>query len=80
MKPRAADYNDGVDKMLLNAMHKYACLILTTDAFPDDVTQAQWAEATWNAACEDIGVFYECLVHMTQLVSLQCYFHTRAEC
>jgi uncharacterized protein DUF6532 len=80
MKPRAVDYNDGVDKMLLNAVHEYACLILTTDAFPDDVTQVQWAEATWNAACKDIGVFYECSVCITRLVSLQCYFHTRAEC
>jgi uncharacterized protein DUF6532 len=79
-KPRAVDYNDSVDKMLLNAVHKYACLILTTDAFPDDVMQVQWAEATWNAACKDIGVFYECSVCMTRLVSLQCYFHTRAEC
>ena len=80
MKPKAADYNDGVDKMLLNAMHEYACLILTTDAFPDNVKQTQWAEATWNVACEDIRVYYEPLVHMSWLVSLQHNCHTRVEC
>src|SRR5258708_28266654 len=80
MKPKAADHNDGVDKMLLNAMHEYACLILTTNTFPNDVKQTQWAEATWNAACKDIGVYYEPLVHMSQLVSLQHNCHTRVEC
>jgi hypothetical protein len=79
-KPKAADYDDGVDKMLLNAMHEYACLILTRDAFPDDVKQTQWAEATWQSACEETGVYYECSVRMTRLVSLQHYCHTRAEC
>ena len=80
MKPKAANYDDSVDKMLLNAMHKYACLILTTDAFPDNVKQTQWAEATWNTACEDIGVYYEPSVHMSRLVSLQHNCHTRVEC
>ena len=80
MKPKAANYDDSVDKMLLNAMHEYACLILTTDTFPDDVKQTQWAKATWNAACEDIGVYYESSVCMSWLVSLQHYCHTRVEC
>lgn len=34
-KPKAADYEDGVERMLLRAMHEYACLILSTDAFPN---------------------------------------------
>ena len=38
-KPKAADYEDRVEKMLLNAMHEYACLILTVDAFPNEVKQ-----------------------------------------
>jgi hypothetical protein len=72
-KPKASDYDDGVEKMLLNAMHKYACLILTVDAFPNEAKQTQWAEATWRTACE-IGVHYECSVHMIRLVTLQHYF------
>jgi hypothetical protein len=67
-KPKAADYGEGVEKMLLNAMHEYACLILTVDAFPDEVKQTQWARATWLATCEDAGEQYECSSRMIRLV------------
>jgi hypothetical protein len=69
-KPKASDYEDRVEKMLLNAMHEYACLVLTADAFPNEVKQAQWADATWRAACEEVGVHYECSVRMIRLVRL----------
>jgi hypothetical protein len=74
-KPKASDYEDCVEKILLNTMHEYACLILTTDAFPNEVKQTQWAEATWRAACEEVGVHYECSVRMIRLVRIQhhCY-------
>ena len=62
--------------MLLDAMHEYACLILTVDAFPDVAKQTQWAAATWRAACDEVGVHYECSVHMTRLVRFQYYSHT----
>jgi hypothetical protein len=67
-KPKAADYEDGVEKLLLNAMHEYACLILTTDAFPNEVKQTHWAKSTWLAACNDVGVHYQCSVRMVRLV------------
>src|SRR5258708_12443397 len=57
MKPKAADYNDGVDKMLLNAMHEYACLILTTNPFPDDVNQPHWTKPPWTPPFETIEVY-----------------------
>jgi hypothetical protein len=63
-KPKAADYDDGIEKMLLNAMHEYLCLILTADAFPDELKQAQWAGAMWQAACNNAGVHYKCFTHM----------------
>lgn len=70
-KPKAPDYEDGVEKMLLDAMHDYACLILTADTFPNEARQTQWAEATWQAACKEVGVHYECFVRMIHLVRLQ---------
>ena len=76
LKPKAADYEGDVEKILLNAMHEYACLILTTDAFPDVAKQTQWAATTWRAACDDVGVHYECSVRMTRLVRLRYYGHT----
>ena len=75
-KPKAADYEDRVEKMLLNAMHEYACLILTVDAFPNEVKQTQWAEAAWRAACDEVGVHYECSVRMIRLVRRQRYRHS----
>jgi len=69
-KPKAGDYQDDVKRMLLRAMHEYACLILTTDAFPNERRQTQWAESTWQGACEEFGVHYECSVHMIRLVRL----------
>jgi hypothetical protein len=69
-KPKASDYEDGIEKMLLKAMHEYACLILATDMFPDEMKQTQWAHATWQAACEEVGNHYECSLHMNRLVRL----------
>jgi len=75
-KPKAADYEDGVEMMLLNAMHEYACLVLSTDAFPNKVKQTQWAKVTWQAACKEVEMHYECSVRMIRLVSLQHYCHS----
>jgi hypothetical protein len=74
-KPKASDYEDGVERMLLNAMHEYACLILSTDAFPNEAKQTQWAEVTWQTACEEVGVHYECSVRMIRLVRIY-YCHS----
>jgi hypothetical protein len=67
-KPKAADYQDDVEKMLLRAIHEYSCLILSTDAFPHKRKQTQWAEKTWKAACDEVGVHYVCSLHMVRLV------------
>ena len=59
--------------MSLNAMHEYDCLILITDAFPNEMKHTQWAEVMWRAACDEVGVHYECSVHMIQSVRIQHY-------
>jgi hypothetical protein len=63
-------------------MHEYACLILATDAFPNERKQTQWAEITWQAACEEYGAHYECSVLMIRLVSVQHhhYHSDKAKC
>jgi hypothetical protein len=52
-------------------MHEYAYLVVGVDAFPDEVKQTQWAKATWQAACDEVGEHYECLTHMIRLVRLE---------
>lgn len=69
-KPKASDYDESVEKMLLNAMHEYACLILAIDAFPNELKQTQWAKTTWHAACKEAGQHYECSTRMVRLVNL----------
>ena len=81
LKPKASDYEDGVERTLLKAMHEYSCLILTSDAFPNEGKQRQWAKATWSTACEEVGEYYECSERMIQLVSLTAPLsHRGAEC
>ena len=74
-KLKAADYESGVKKMLLQAMHKYACLILATDAFPSEERQTEWAKMTWREACKEYGLHYECLVPMIQMISFLHHYH-----
>ncbi|KAF8469362.1 hypothetical protein DFH94DRAFT_685318 [Russula ochroleuca] len=45
--------------------------IQCVDAFPDEVKQTQWAKATWQAACDEVGEHYECLTHMIRLITGQ---------
>jgi hypothetical protein len=79
-KPKAVDYEEGIEKMLLNAMHEYACLVLAVDAFPDEVKQTRWAKSTWHTACEAVGAHYECSPHMIRLVRLGAVLSLRAAC
>ena len=79
-KPKVVNYDSGVEKLLLNAMHKYACLILTADTFPNEMKQTEWAKAMWQAACDSADTYYECSSHMIQLVSaVQSLLHI-ADC
>ncbi|KIL58544.1 hypothetical protein M378DRAFT_15456 [Amanita muscaria Koide BX008] len=64
---KASDYEEGVEKMLLNAMHEYACLVLSHDAFPDDATKGKWARLVWKNACEEVETYYELSSRMARL-------------
>ena len=75
-KPKAADYESGVEKMLLWAMHKYACLILATDAFPSEERQTEWAKMMWWEACKEYGLHYECSVPMIRMISFLHHYHS----
>ena len=56
-------------------MHKYACLILATDAFPSEERQTEWAKMMWREACKEYGLHYECLVPMIQMISFLHHYH-----
>ncbi|KAM6493522.1 hypothetical protein JOM56_011656 [Amanita muscaria] len=67
--PKASDYEEGVEKMLLNAMHEFACLIFTVNAFPDDEIQIQWARTVWKNACDKADSHYELSHRMIKLIT-----------
>ncbi|KAM6502661.1 hypothetical protein JOM56_002638 [Amanita muscaria] len=69
-KPTVAlDYEEGIEKMLLNAMHEFACLIFTVNAFPDDEIQIQWARTVWKNVCDKADSHYELSHHMIKLIT-----------
>ena len=65
---KVSDYEGGVEKMLLKAMHEYACFIFTIDAFPDDETQIKWARTVWKNTCTKVDDQYELSYRMMKLV------------
>ncbi|KAM6494015.1 hypothetical protein JOM56_010376 [Amanita muscaria] len=67
--PKASDYEEGIEKMLLNAMHEFACLIFTVNAFPDDEIQIQWAQTVWKNACNKADSHYELSHRMIKLIT-----------
>lgn len=58
-KRKATDYDNSVEKILVNAMEKYAWLILTTDGFCNEMKQTQWGKARWQAGWNQVETDYE---------------------
>ncbi|KAF8219802.1 hypothetical protein L208DRAFT_1337754 [Tricholoma matsutake] len=59
-KPKAADYEDVVQALLLHAMHEYESHIVGVSHYPDSANQSKWAKICWREACrvavEDYGM------------------------
>jgi hypothetical protein len=49
-KPKAADYEDIVNALIVRAASEYESLISTKDAFPDTATRNKWAKKCWTNA------------------------------
>ena len=58
-KPKAADYEDDVQALLLHAMHEYKSCIVGVSPYPNSANQSKWAKICWKDAChvavEDYG-------------------------
>ncbi|KAF8239563.1 hypothetical protein L208DRAFT_1468787, partial [Tricholoma matsutake] len=59
-KPKAADYEDIVQALLLHAMHEYESCVVGISSYPDLANQSKWAKICWREAChvavEDYGM------------------------
>ena len=49
-KPKASDYVDVVNALILRAASEYESLISTRDAFPDTAKKNKWARLAWKNA------------------------------
>ena len=49
-KPKASNYVDVVNALILRAASEYESLISTKDAFPDTAKKNKWARLAWKNA------------------------------
>lgn len=68
-RPKASDYVEDIEILLVRAMHDYACRIRTINSFPDENLQMQWALSAWRDCCEIAQENYNLTPRMMRLVS-----------
>lgn len=74
-KPKASDYIDVVQALILRAASEYESLISTRDAFPDTAKKNKWARLAWkNAGLAAQEMSYPLLDSISLLVSAVIFF------
>ena len=68
-KPKASDYEDIVQALILRAASEYECLVVTQDAFPDTAIRNKWAKKVWKNACVAAEEKYDLVDRVNSLVS-----------
>ena len=67
-KPKAADYEDVVQALLLHAMHEYESCIVGVSPYPDSANQSKWAKICWKEACRVAVSDYGMTERMSKMV------------
>lgn len=68
-RPKASDYVDVVNAILVRTMFDYEGLVSTHDAFPSPALRRQWALRCWKMASKDADELYDLSDRMCNLVS-----------
>ena len=69
-KPKASDYEDIVQALILRAASQYEASVSTQDSFPDTTLRLKWARKSWNDANNDAGHKYEITDEISSLVNI----------
>lgn len=69
-KPKAADYEDVVQALLLRAMHEYESRIVGINPYPDSANQSKWTKICWKEACHVAAEDYSMTERMSKMVCL----------
>jgi hypothetical protein len=68
-RPKASDYIDVVNAILVRTMFDYEGLVSTHDVFPSPAQRRIWALRCWKKASQDADEFYDLSDRMCSLVS-----------
>ncbi|KAH9851670.1 hypothetical protein C2E23DRAFT_886226 [Lenzites betulinus] len=68
-KPKAGDYENHVNKLIVLACHRYEVLIATDTPFPDTEKQNIWAARAWAEACAGAQVAYRCTDRISKIIT-----------
>lgn len=68
-KPKASDYEDTVQALILRAASKYEAFVSTQDSFPDTAQRLKWARKSWSDTNNDAGHEYEITDEISSLVN-----------
>ena len=69
-KPKAADYEDVVQALLLHAMHEYGSRIVGVSPYPDSTIQSKWTKICWKEACCVAAEDYSMTEWMSKMVCI----------
>jgi hypothetical protein len=64
-KPKASDYENVVQALILRAAFEYEALVSTKNAFPDTTLRHKWALKVWKNTMKDTDEHFE----MTDAIS-----------
>lgn len=67
-RPKASDYEDVVEALILRAAFEYESLISTVNAFPGTTLRHKWANQVWKNAGLDAGENYKLTDRISSLV------------
>ena len=69
-KPKAADYEDVIQALLLRAMHEYESRIVGVSPYPDSAIQSKWTKMCWKEACCVAAEEYSMTERMSKMVCI----------
>ena len=67
-RPKASDYEDVVEALILRAAFEYESLISTINAFPGTTLRHKWANQAWKNAGLDVDENYKLTDRISSLV------------
>ena len=69
-KPKASDYEDVVQALILRAASQYEAAVSTQDSFPDMTQRVKWARKSWSDANKDADHEYEITDEISSMVNV----------